>query len=55
MRRKLSLFGHIARMSNSKKLRSVLMEMIEENQRRGRPYRKWLDDIGDWCQEKIQV
>jgi len=56
MRRKLNVFGHIARMSNSRKLGSVMMGMMKGNQRRGRPCREWLeplDDIVDSCQEQI--
>jgi len=55
MRSKLNLFGHIARMSNSRKLKSVMMAVMEGYQRRGRPCREGLDDIGDWCQDKIHM
>jgi len=39
-------------MNGSRKIRSVMMGMMEGNQRKGRPCREWLDDIWDWCQEK---
>jgi len=32
-----------------------MMGMLEGNQRRGRSCREWLDDIGDWCKEKIHT
>ena len=38
MRRKLGLFGHICRMDNSRKIKSVLIGMMEETRRKGRPY-----------------
>jgi len=37
------------------KLRNVMMEVMEGNQRRRRPCREWLADIGDWCQKKIHT
>jgi len=46
MKRKLNLFGHLISMDGSRKKRSVMMGMMEGNQRRGRPCRQWLDDIG---------
>jgi len=53
MKRKLELFGHVARMDNSRKIKSVVMGMMDGNNRRGRLYRKWLDDIKEWCQKDI--
>jgi len=44
MKRKLNLLGHINRMNNIRKLRSVIMGVMEGNQRRGRPCREWFDD-----------
>jgi len=55
MRRKLNLFGHIIRMDGRRERGSVMIGIMEGNQRRGRPCREWLDDIGDWCQEKIHT
>src|SRR5260221_6589109 len=54
MKRKLGLFGHTCRMDNSRKIRSVMMGIMDGTGRRGRPNRKWLNDIRDWCQEDIQ-
>jgi hypothetical protein len=53
MKRKLCLFGHICRMDNSRKIKSVMMGIMEGTGRRGRPNREWLDDIRDWCQKEL--
>ena len=49
MKRKLGLFGHVCRMDDSRKIKSVMFGMMNGNTRRGRPSREWLDDIQDWC------
>ena len=53
MRRKLELFGHVCRMKNNRKIKDVMMEMMEGTGRRGRPCREWMDDITDWCQTDV--
>jgi hypothetical protein len=53
MKRKLGMFGHICRMKNNRKLKTVMTGMMEGKGRRGRPCREWLDDIKDWCQSDI--
>jgi len=45
MKRKLELLCHIARMDNSRKIKRMVMGVMEGDNRRGRPYREWLDDI----------
>ena len=55
MKRKMDLFGHIARMNNSRKIKSVLMGVMDGSNGRGRPCREWLDDIKEWCQKDIQL
>jgi len=45
MRRKLGLFGHVCRMKNKIKIKDVMMGMVEGIGRRGRPCKKWMDDI----------
>src|SRR5437870_848373 len=55
MRRKLSLFGHICRMENERKIKSVMLGSMDGRGKRGRPKREWLDDIRDWCQKDIQT
>jgi len=32
-----------------------MMGMMEGNQRIERPCREWLDDIKDWCHERIHT
>ena len=49
MRRKLSLFGHICRMENERKIKSVMLGSMDGKGKRGRPKREWLDDIREWC------
>ena len=53
MRRKLNLFGHICRMDNSRKIKGVMVGIMEGTGKRGRPSREWLDDIRDWCQKDV--
>jgi len=55
MKRKLELFGDIARMDNCRNNISVVMGMMDGDNRRGRPYREWLDDIKEWCQKDIHL
>jgi len=55
MKRKLELYGHIAKMDNSRKIKSVVMGKMDGDNRKGRPYREWLDDIKEWCQKDIQL
>jgi len=40
MKRKLELFSHIARMENSTKIKSLVMGMIDGDNRTGSPYRE---------------
>ena len=55
MRMKLSLFGHICRMENERKIKSVMLGSMDRRGKRGRPKRVWLDDIREWCQKDIQT
>jgi len=45
MKKKRGLFGRIARMDNSRKIKSVLMGMMDGENRKRRPYPEWLDNI----------
>jgi len=49
MKRKQTLFRHIARMNDKRKVRTVMLGEMEGANRRGRPCRKWLDDIKAGC------
>jgi len=54
MKRKLELVVHIARMDNSRKIKSVVMVEDGDN-RKGRTYWEWLDDIKERCQKDIHL
>ena len=51
--RKLKLFGHVTRMHDGRLLKMVTFSMVEGRRPRGRPPRRWVDDITDWCQMDI--
>ena len=55
MGRKLSLFGHniICRIDDSRKIKSVMLGIMDGKARRGRPNREWVDDIMDWCRQDL--
>jgi len=55
MKRMLELFGHVARMDNSRKIKSVVMGVMDGDNSRGRPHGEWLDDIKEWCQKDIHL
>ena len=46
--KKLGLFGHIYRMDNSRKIKSVMTGMMEGTGKKGRPCREWIEYIEDW-------
>ena len=54
IRRKLNLFGHIARMGEDRKLKMMVFGIVEGKNKRGRPHREWTDDIEDWCRHPLQ-
>jgi len=55
MKRKLQLFGHIARMDKSRKIKSMVIGKVDGDSRKGRPCREWLDDIKEWCQKDTSL
>ena len=55
MKRKLSFFGHVCRMDDKRLVKNVIFGRMEGMNRRGRPCREWLDDVSDWCNEKVHV
>jgi len=42
---KLRLFGHICIMDDSRKIKTMVFEMIDGSNKNGRPHREWSDDI----------
>ena len=53
MNRKMGLFGHICRMKNSRKIKSVMLGIMDGKGRRGRPNMEWLDNIKEWCNKDL--
>ena len=45
--RKLQLFGHICRMNDQRLMKIVMLGMMEDDRPRGRPARRWSDDVTD--------
>ena len=52
--RKLRLFGHICRMKDDRKIKTLMFGRMEGTNRRGRPHREWLDDITRWGRASLQ-
>ena len=48
-KRKMELFGHICRMNGERMLKTVVTGMVDGSRGRGRPARRWIDDITKWC------
>jgi len=46
--RKLNFFGHICRMRDYKLLRQAVFGIMDGKNKRGRPKRRWTDDLVDW-------
>jgi len=54
IQRKLRLFGHICRMEDNRKLKTLMFRIIDGMNKRGRPCREWMDDIVSWCKIGLQ-
>ena len=54
IQRKLRLFGHICRMNDSRKIKTLVFGMMDGSNKRGRPHREWSDDIEQWCGATLQ-
>ena len=53
IRRKMSLFGHVANIGDERNLKTVMFGVMEGKNKRGRPHREWVDDIEDWSEDTI--
>ncbi len=53
MERKMNLFGHICRMNDDRLINMVLFARTDGKRKRGKPARRWLDDIAEWSGESI--
>ena len=51
--RKLELFGHICRMENDRKIKSVGFGRLEGT-KKGRPNKEWMENITERCDASIQ-
>ena len=47
--RKLNFFGHIYRMQDDRLLKQAVFGIMDGKNKRGRPKRRWTDDLVDWC------
>ena len=54
IRRKMSLFGHVASMGDDWKRKTVMFGKLEGKNKRGRPDREWADDIEDLGEDTLQ-
>ena len=45
--RKLKLFGHVTRMHDGRLLKTVTFGMVESRRPRGRPPKRWVDDMSN--------
>jgi len=53
MKRKLGVFGHICKMEDSRKIKSVMLGILGGKGRHGRLNRGWIDDIKKWCKKDL--
>ena len=49
IKRKLGMFEHICQMRDDRKIKTLMLRMMDGENRRGRPSREWLDDVKLWC------
>ena len=54
IQRKLRLFGHICRMNDSRKIKTLVFGMMDGSNERGRPHWEWSDNIEQWCGTTLQ-
>jgi len=51
--RKMNFFGHICRMQDERLIKQVIFGIMDGKNKRGRPKRRWTDDLADWCNKDI--
>ena len=54
IQRKLRLFGHICRMADTRKIKTLVFGIMDGPSKRGRPHKEWADDIVGWCGVSLQ-
>ena len=52
--RKLGLFGHICRMKDARLVKLAMFGTVEGKRKRGRPRRRWGDDVVEWTGMNLQ-
>ena len=52
-RKRKGLFGHVCRIENSRKMKSVMLGIIDGKGRHGRSNIEWIDDIKEWCKNNL--
>jgi len=48
--RNLLLFGHICRMPDDRLVKKVLLGSVDGARQRGKPPKKWTDNIAEWTE-----
>jgi len=51
--RKMNFFGHVCRMQDERLIKQVVFGIMDGKNKRGRPKRRWTDDLADWCNKDI--
>jgi len=49
MERKLNFSGHVCRMPDDRLIKQVVFGIMDGKNKRGRPKKRWTDDLVDWC------
>jgi len=49
----MNFFGHICRMQDERLIKQVVFGIMDGKNKRGRPKRRWTDDLADWCNKDI--
>jgi len=49
----MDFFGHICRMQGERLIKQVVFAIMDGKNKRGRPKRRWTDDLADWCNKDI--
>ena len=47
-------FGHICRINDSRKIKTLVFGMMDGSNKKGRFHREWSDDIEQWCGATLQ-
>ena len=53
VKRKLSLFGHTYRLEDSRKIKCVMLGIMDGKGQCGRSNREWIGDIKEWRKQDL--